>query len=58
MLVVHEVAPSVVAAIFYVLRVNAMRKLKKYCKLDEQEETDEINALRIIVTVEIDGKTE
>ena len=30
MLVVHEVAPSVVAAIFYVLRVNAMRKLKKY----------------------------
>ena len=36
----------------------AMRKLKKDGKLDDQEETDEINACSIIVPVEIDGKTE
>ena len=36
----------------------AMRKLKKEGKLDDQEESDEINACSIVVPVEIDGKTE
>ncbi|BBF41478.1 phosphoribosylformylglycinamidine synthase, synthetase subunit [Lachnospiraceae bacterium KM106-2] len=36
----------------------AMRKLKKEGKLDDMEESDEINACSIVVPVEIDGKTE
>ena len=36
----------------------AMRKLKKEGKLEDQEESDEINACSIVVPVEIDGKTE
>ena len=40
------------------IALMAMRKLKKDGKLDDQEETDEINACSIIVPVEIDGKTE
>ena len=36
----------------------AMRKLKKDGKLDDMEQTDEINACSIVVPVEIDGKTE
>ncbi|MGN0396981.1 MAG: phosphoribosylformylglycinamidine synthase [Candidatus Fimimorpha sp.] len=36
----------------------AMRKLKKEGKLDDQEESDEINACSIVVPVEVDGKTE
>ena len=36
----------------------AMRKLKKEGKLDDQEESDEINACSIVVPVEIDGVTE
>ena len=36
----------------------AMRKLKKEGKLQDQEESDEINACSIVVPVEIDGKTE
>ncbi len=36
----------------------AMRKLKKEGKLDDQEESDEINACSIVVPVVIDGKTE
>ncbi len=36
----------------------AMRKLKKDGKLNDQEDTDEINACSIIVPVEIDGETE
>ena len=36
----------------------AMRKLKKEGKLDDMEETDEINACSIVVPVEIDGETE
>ncbi len=36
----------------------AMRKLKKEGKLDDQEESDEINACSIVVPVEIDGKEE
>ncbi len=40
------------------IALMAMRKLKKEGKLDDQEETDEINACSIIVPVEIDGKTE
>ena len=40
------------------LALMAMRKLKKEGKLDDQEETDEINACSIVVPVEIDGKTE
>lgn len=36
----------------------AMRKLKKEGKLNDQEESDEINACSIVVPVEIDGKTE
>ena len=40
------------------IALMAMRKLKKDGKLDDQEETDEINACSIIVPVEIDGKIE
>ena len=40
------------------LALMAMRKLKKEGKLDDQEESDEINACSIVVPVEVDGKTE
>ena len=40
------------------LALMAMHKLKKEGKLDDQEESDEINACSIVVPVEIDGKTE
>ena len=40
------------------LALMAMSKLKKEGKLDDQEESDEINACSIVVPVEIDGKTE
>ena len=40
------------------LALMAMRKLKKEGKLDDQEESDEINACSIVVPVESDGKTE
>ncbi len=40
------------------LALMAMRKLKKESMLDDQEESDEINACSIVVPVEIDGKTE
>jgi len=40
------------------LALIAMRKLKRDGKLDDQEESDEINACSIVVPVEIDGKTE
>ena len=40
------------------LALIAMRKLKKEGKLQDQEESDEINACSIVVPVEIDGKTE
>lgn len=40
------------------LALMAMRKLKKEGKLDDQEESDEINACSIVVPVEIDGETE
>ena len=40
------------------LALMAMRILKKEGKLDDQEESDEINACSIVVPVEIDGKTE
>ncbi len=36
----------------------AMRKLKKEGKLNDQEESDEINACSIVVPVTIDGKSE
>ena len=36
----------------------AMRKLKKEGKLEDQEESDEINACSIVVPVEVDGKVE
>ncbi len=36
----------------------AAKKLKKEGKLQDQEESDEINACSIVVPVEIDGKTE
>ena len=36
----------------------AMRQLKKAGKLDDMEESDEINACSIVVPVEIDGKEE
>ena len=36
----------------------AMRQLKKVGKLDDMEESDEINACSIVVPVEIDGKEE
>ncbi|MCI8549148.1 MAG: phosphoribosylformylglycinamidine synthase [Lachnospiraceae bacterium] len=40
------------------LALMAMRKLKKEGKLQDQEESDEINACSIVVPVEIDGATE
>ena len=40
------------------LALMAMKKLKKEGKLQDQEETEEINACSIVVPVEIDGKTE
>ena len=40
------------------LALMAMRKLKKEGKLQDQEESDEINACSIVVPDEIDGKTE
>ena len=40
------------------LALMAMRKLKKEGKLDDQEESDEINACSIVVPVEVDGETE
>ncbi|MBQ9886584.1 MAG: phosphoribosylformylglycinamidine synthase [Lachnospiraceae bacterium] len=40
------------------LALIAMRKLKKEGKLDDQEESDEINACSIVVPVEVDGVTE
>lgn len=40
------------------LALMAMRKLKAEGKLDDQEESDEINACSIVVPVEIDGVTE
>ena len=38
------------------LALMAMRKLKKEGKLQDQEESDEINACSIVVPVEIDGE--
>ena len=38
------------------LALMAMRKLKKEGRLEDQEESDEINACSIVVPVEIDGK--
>ncbi len=40
------------------LALMAMRKLKAEGKLQDQEESDEINACSIVVPVEIDGETE
>ncbi len=40
------------------LALMAMKQLKKEGKLDDQEESDEINACSIVVPVEVDGKTE
>lgn len=40
------------------LALMAMRKLKKDGKLQDQEESDEINACSIVVPVEVDGATE
>ena len=40
------------------LALMAMRKLKADGKLQDMEESDEINACSIVVPVEIDGKTE
>jgi len=40
------------------IALMAMRKLKKDGKLDDMEESDEINACSIVVPVEIDGKEE
>ena len=40
------------------LALIAMRKLKKEGKLDDQEESEEINACSIVVPVEIDGQVE
>ncbi len=40
------------------LALLAMKKLKALGKLDDQEESDEINACSIVVPVEVDGKTE
>ncbi|MCH5281512.1 MAG: phosphoribosylformylglycinamidine synthase [Lachnospiraceae bacterium] len=40
------------------LALMAMRKLKKDGKLQDMEESDEINACSIVVPVEIDGKEE
>ena len=40
------------------LALMAMRKLKAEGKLEDQEESDEINACSIVVPVEVDGETE
>ena len=40
------------------LALLAMKKLKSEGKLQDQEESDEINACSIVVPVEVDGKTE
>ena len=40
------------------LALMAMRKLKKEGKLQDQEESDEINACSIVVPVDVDGKEE
>lgn len=40
------------------LALMAMKRLKKEGKLQDQEESDEINACSIVVPVEIDGQTE
>ncbi len=40
------------------IALMAMKKLKKDGKLQDQEDTDEINACSIIVPIEVDGKTE
>ncbi len=40
------------------LALLAMKKLKAEGKLQDQEESDEINACSIVVPVEVDGKTE
>ncbi len=40
------------------LALMAMRKLKKEGKLEDQEESDEINACSIVVPVEVDGEVE
>ena len=40
------------------LALMAMRKLKREGKLDDQEESEEINACSIVVPVEVDGQVE
>ncbi|MGN0143020.1 MAG: phosphoribosylformylglycinamidine synthase [Roseburia sp.] len=40
------------------LALVAMKRLKKEGKLQDQEESDEINACSIVVPIEVDGKTE
>ena len=40
------------------IALMAMRKLKKEGKLEDMEQSDEINACSIVVPVEIDGETE
>ncbi len=40
------------------LALMAMKKLKKEGKLEDQEESDEINACSIVVPIEVDGKEE
>ncbi len=40
------------------LALLAMKKLKKEGKLDDQEESEEINACSIVVPVEVDGQVE
>jgi len=40
------------------IALSAMKKLKKEGKLDDQEESDEINACSIVVPVEVDGEIE
>ncbi len=43
---------------FMDLATMAMKRLKKEGKLNDQEESDEINACSIVVPVEVDGKME
>ena len=40
------------------IALSAMKQLKKAGKLDDQEESDEINACSIVVPVEVDGEIE
>ncbi len=40
------------------IALMAMKRLKKEGKLEDQEESDEINACSIVVPVEVDGQTE